>query len=263
LSKPKRGLVEMADSKTTRKHVTKLLAGLTEQQKVALEQIKKLLGQRDLDLKDYHEIGRCVSVIRGTEHGSGYGQRRVPALNKLLKEDGLHCTPTLLYRAHQFKEMYSPEEARRLSRQLSWEQMVLLMRIKDAATREQLQKQAIEKDWSIRDLRKKIDDRVGSGSKELRRLARLSKQLFEVIGTRWLGQNAPLLAELTKARAAKPTPKLRGEVRKAEKALGKVSKAAEKLSKSLTEVASKGWNRPSAKPRSPKLGGSSPFFDGS
>jgi len=94
-------------------------------------------------------------------------------------------------------------------------------------------------------------------------LSRLSKQLVKVIGTLWLGQDAPLLAELTKARAAKPTPELLGEVRQAKQALGEASKAAEKLSKSLTEVGSKGWNRPSAKPRFPKLGGSSLFFDGS
>jgi hypothetical protein len=93
-------------------------------------------------------------------------------------------------------------------------------------------------------------------------LSHRSEQLVKVI-TLWLGQDAPQLAELTKARAAKPTPKLLGEVCQAEQALGKVSKAAEKLSKSLNEVASKWSNRPSAKPRSPQLGGISPFFDGS
>jgi len=128
----------MADSKTTRKHVNKPRAGPTEQQKVALENIKNLLGKSKRDLKDYHEIGRCVSVICGTGHGSGYGEGRVRALNKQLQADGLPCTPTRLYRARQFQEVYSPEEARQLSSQLTWEKMVLLMRIKKAATRKKL-----------------------------------------------------------------------------------------------------------------------------
>lgn len=139
--------------------ITPPLTGIVAEIKTVLESARRNVARQVNSelLSTYWNIGRIISEYEQTvPNRADYGKQTLKELAKVLTaEFGKGFSRANLYHMRQFYMTY--EKIQTVSGQLSWSHYCELLSISDADKRSFYEKEAVNSNWSVRELKRQID----------------------------------------------------------------------------------------------------------
>ena len=146
----------MENSQST---ITPALTGIVVEIKTVLESARRNVAKQVNSelLSAYWNIGRIISEYEQTvPERADYGKQTLKELAKVLTaEFGKGFSRANLYNMRQFYMTY--EKIQTVSGQLSWSHYCELLSISDSDKRSFYEKEAVNSNWSVRELKRQID----------------------------------------------------------------------------------------------------------
>ena len=139
--------------------ITPALTGIVAEIKTVLESARRNVARQVNSelLNTYWNIGRIISEYEQTvPERADYGKQTLKELAKVLTaEFGKGFSRANLYNMRQFYMTY--EKIQTVSGQLSWSHYCELLSISDSDKRSFYEKEAVNSNWSVRELKRQID----------------------------------------------------------------------------------------------------------
>lgn len=139
--------------------ITPTLTGIVAEIKTVLESARRNVARQVNSelLSTYWNIGRIISEYEQTvPERADYGKQTLKELAKVLTaEFGKGFSRANLYNMRQFYMTY--EKIQTVSGQLSWSHYCELLSISDSDKRSFYEKEAVNSNWSVRELKRQID----------------------------------------------------------------------------------------------------------
>ena len=139
--------------------LTPALTGIVAEIKTVLESARRNVARQVNNelLSTYWNIGRIISEYEQTvPERADYGKQTLKELAKVLTaEFGKGFSRANLYNMRQFYMTY--EKIQTVSGQLSWSHYCELLSISDSDKRSFYEKEAVNSNWSVRELKRQID----------------------------------------------------------------------------------------------------------